>query len=201
MSLSMLTLTLALGSSSYMGEETPSYFGRIEVGHEAKNYYAFTAYEDTTLRLLGQPIGDGEIFSVGVGYKHPLSERFYLFGEVGYGVVQENARDIIQQEIVYTEVVGRHHRPFRPLPVYPQNGYDQDSYETLWTLDDGFLGAFGLGYNAKNGFGMTLAYRPFYVKERMELWDEEQRANGGGWWQESRSKNLSAIQASVSWSF
>ena len=202
MDLTALTLSVALGYSQYTDEEGPepeAHF-KVEVGHEESPLYAFGGYEQLDNRILGQALGELDIFSVGLGARKNIGD-FFAFGEIGYGLVDNAANMVIQQEIVYTELVGRHERPFRPIPVFPQGPYDQDSYETVYEVDDGILGAIGVGYQPTESLSFTMAYRPFYVREHMEIYDEETRASGGGWWQESRSLDLSSWQLSARWTF
>ena len=201
MDLSALTLAIAMGMNNYQGEEAPAPYFKMEVGHEEKPVYLFGQYEQNKWRMLGQSIGDGYIASAGVGFQHRLSPQLKLFGEVGYGYVDQGPRIKIQQEIIYTELLGRHRVDYRPAPVYPTGNYDQNSYETKWEVSDGILGAVGLKYEASNGFNMSVAYRPFMVEEHIEMWDVERRAAGRGYWQETRSKNLSAFQLSIGWTF
>lgn len=198
-----LTLSLALGWQQYTEdgpysiEPEPSL--RVQVGHEESPLYVWGQYEEATVRILGQGVGDSSITSVGLGARKSIGE-FFVFGELGYGMVDEGNNKKIQQEVVYTDLLLNHRVDFRPPPVYPQNDYDQDSYETLWELDDGLLGEVGVGYQ-KGDWSASVGYRPFYVREHVELWDEEQRAAGGGWWQESRSRDLSSWRFSVSYTF
>ncbi len=202
MDLTALTLSVALGYSQYTDEEgpEPEVHYKIEVGHEESPLYAFGGYEQLDVRMLGQAIGELDIFSVGLGARKNIGD-FFVYGELGYGVLDNSPVDKIQQEIVYTELVGRHNVEFRPIPVYPQGPYDQESYETVYEVDDGILGAIGVGYQPTEHLSFTIAYRPFYVREHMEIYDEERRARGGGWWQESRSLDLSSWQLSTRWTF
>ena len=202
MDLTALTLSVALGYSQYTDEQGPEpepHF-RISVGHEDKPYYLWGQWEDLTVRMLGQGVADADIYSFGAGARKSYGD-FFGFFEIGYGLVNEHPNSTIQQEIVYTELVLRHNVEFRPIPVYPQGNYDQDSYETVWELDDGLLGEVGVGYQHSDNLSFTASYRPFYVREHIELYDAEQRANGGGWWQESRSRDLSSFQLRVQWEF
>ena len=170
------------------------------MAHEEHPFYVYGQNETPNIRMLGQGIGDSSIYSLGVGARKYWGV-FFVFGEVGYGVIDQGANRTIQQEIVYTELVLRHNVEFRPIPVYPQGNYDQDSYETVWELDDGLLGAIGIGYQLGDHVSLTGAYRPFYVKEHIELYDAEKRKNGGGWWQETRSLDLSAFEFRVEYKF
>lgn len=204
MTLSSLVLSVALGVSQYT-EDYPyatesEYTVGLRVGLEDNPLYVWGHYEEPKIRTLGQPMGDSSIISFGLGARKNVGD-FFVFGELGYGVIDEGARETIQQEIVYTDLLRNHRVDFRPAPVRVDRDYQQDSYETLWELDDGFLGKVGVGYQWGD-VGLSVGYRAFYVDEHVELWDEETRARpNGGYWQESRSRDLSAWEFKASWTF
>ena len=203
MDLTALTLAISLGYSQYTDEKgsTPEPHFRVAVGHEESPLYAWGQYEDLKVRMLGQPLGKSSITSVGIGARKFFGD-FFGFAEVGYGVIDEGAQDIIQQEIIYTELLMRHRVDGRPAPVILTNNYDQDSYDTVWELDNGLLGEVGVGYAPNEHWRFTLSYRPFYVKEHIELEDPDWReATGGGYWQETRSRDLSSISLRIGWEF
>jgi hypothetical protein len=202
-SLEGLVLSIALGTNQYTDEKgpPPEPAFSVQVGHEESPIYAFAGYEVIDVRMLGQGIGDTSVFSLGIGAKHKFGNGFHVFGELGWGFTDQSPNMIIQQEIVYTELVGRHNVYNRPVPLDLTGPYDQDSYETVWEVEDDFLGAIGGGYEWDNGVFISGAYRPFYVREHIEVYDQERRDNGGGWWQETRSLDLSAFQLRVGYTF
>lgn len=204
MDLTALTLSLSLGTSLYTEDapyaSEPEYHLGLRVGHEETPLYLWGQYEDLSVRILGQGVGDSSIASFGLGARKSIGD-FFVFGEIGYGVIDEGANKTIQQEVVYTDLLMNHRVDGRPAPVLLENDYDQDSYDTVWELDDGFLGAVGVGYQY-GPVSLSVAYRPFYAREHIELRDEDWRElTGGGWWQESRSRDLSSWQLSVGWTF
>lgn len=202
MDLTSLALSVALGYSQYTGNEAPTAEPsfRVQVGSQEKPYYAFGGYESFTPRLLGQGVADVDLFTVGVGARKTLGD-FFGFFEIGYGVVDEDPKMTIQQEVVHTALVQRHATSNTPPPVNYTQPYCLDCYETSYELDGGLLGEVGIGYRATDQLSLTGSYRAFYVDEHMELWDEENRANGGGWWQETRSRDLSSVVLRVVWEF
>ena len=195
MDLTALTLSVALGYSQYTGDEAPTAEPsfRVQVGSQEKPYYAFGGFESFTPRLLGQGVADVDLFSVGVGARKSHGD-FFGFLELGYGVVDEDPNMLIQQEVVHTALVQRHATPNTPPPVRYTQPYCLDCYRTSYELDGGLFGELGVGYQHTENVSLTASYRAFYVDEHMELWDEENRANGGGWWQETRSRDLSSFQ-------
>ena len=197
----MIDFAIALGFAQYLDTSEPEPTIRLEVAPKESPVYVWGQYEELTTRMVGQRLGNSSITSFGLGVKHHFDKKLYVFGELGYGIVDEGSQDIVQQEVVYTLLVDHHLQPFRPLPVYPTGPYDQDSYETLWEVEDSILGSIGIGYQAWDNVAFTVAYRPFYAKETVELWDADSRANGGGWWQESNSRNYSSVEFKIKWSF
>ena len=202
-SLTALTLSLALGYNQYTDEQgpEPEYSFKVQVGHVDTPLYLFGGWEDPTVRMLGQGIGKAEIFSVGVGAKKELGDGFFVFGEVGYGKIEQEHRLRIQQEVVYTELVGNHNVYKRPVPVTLTGPYDQDSYETSWELDDGILGAIGVGYQFNPHLSLTGAYRPFYVAEYIHMANPGAKEAGKGYWEEHRSRDLSTFQFHIVYIF
>jgi hypothetical protein len=198
--LGALALTVGLNNSMYTDQSEPEYTYKVSLAHDALPVYIWGGYEELSIRTLGQALGDSSIIGVGLGAKKSIGD-FYIFGEIGYGIVDQNENLQIQQEMVYTELVHNHESEYRPVPVTVNHNYDQDSYETLWEVDNGVMGRLGVGYELVGGLNVTLAYRPFYVKERMELWDEARRASEGGWWQESRTRNLSSFEVGIAYEF
>lgn len=199
--LSGLALAVGIGATQYTDTATPEHHYRLEVTKEDTPFYIHATYEDMKVRMLGQPIGDTKIFTSGLGIRQKMTDGFFWHFELGFAYLDEGERDVIRQEVVYTELVGRHNVEFRPIPVYPENDYDQDSYVAVWQVDNGWSGALGVGYEFNPHVSVSLNYRILNLKEHIEIYDEEQRANGGGWWQETRSRDLNAWQFNVMYKF
>ena len=202
--LQSITLSLLAGTSLYTEDAPysaePEYHLGFTLAHEDTPLYLWGQYEDLSVRILGQGVGDSSIASFGIGARKSFGP-YFVFGQIGYGMIDEGANEGIQQEIVYTDLLLNHRVDGRPAPVLLENDYDQSSYDTVWELEDGFLGSLGVGYQWNN-VGLSVAYRPFYVKEHVELRDEDWRElTGGGWWQETRSRDLSSWQFNISYSF
>jgi len=200
--LTALTLSIALGYNQYTDEKgsEPEYTYKFQVGHEDYPVYVFGGYEDPTVRMLGQGVGTAEIYSLGLGARKDVGD-FFVFGEIGYGKIEQEPRLGIQQETVYTELVGRHNVYNRPVPVDLGGPYDQTSYESSWELDDGILGAIGVGYQINPHLSVTGAYRPFYVAEYISIANPGAKEAGLGYWEEHRSRDLSSFQFHVLFTF
>ena len=100
----------------------------------------------------------------------------------------------IRNEIVYTVLVNNHHVQGRPVPV------TLGTHKTSYELDNGFVGKVGVGYQYKHA-KVTLAYRFLSVREHYELWAVARRERGGGYWQESHGRDLSAFELGVWYEF
>ena len=194
-------LTLGIVHSQYIDQSLPEFNFKLQVAHEDSPVYLWTGYENVGIRMLGQEIARTAIFSLGVGAEKDIGD-FFVFGEIGYGLLKSSVNKVRQQEVIYTELVSRHNVFNRPVPLDLRGPYDQDSYETIWEIHEGFLGKLGVGYHFGSHVNVTLAYRPFFVREHIEIWDEERRNAGKpGWWQESRNRNLSSIELGLSYEF
>jgi hypothetical protein len=196
-----LALTIALGYSQYQGEEVAEATYKIEVSHEDTPMYLWGGYEAFDSRMLGQPLAETDLFSVGLGSRKDVGD-FFVFGEIGWGFISSDVNHEVQQEIIYTELVGRHNVEGRPVPVTLLNEYKtSEGYESVWELSDGMMWRVGVGYAPTDSLSYTLSYRPFLVEEHIEIYDQDKKANGGGWWQETRSKDLSSFELAIRWSF
>jgi hypothetical protein len=198
--LGAFALTVGLNNSQYLDQSDPEASFKVSLAHEAAPLYLWGGFEEVGVRILGQPVADTEVLSVGVGARKTIGD-FFVFGEVGYGFLNSEANLMVQQEVVFTELVHNHESESRPVPVTVNGNYDQASYETSWDLKDGVMGRLGVGFKVTEGLSLEFSYRPFFVKEHIELWDEERREAGGGWWEESRNRNLSSFELGISYTF
>lgn len=197
-----------LGYSQGVESDSGPYF-KMTITEEDKPYYLWASNESTTTRLLGQPLADTSIWGVGFGYKDYFTEKGYWFGEIGYAYLDHDVSEVIRQEIIYTELVNRHARVNRPVPIgelpdrllTPMGPYSQDTYTTVWETKGAVIGAVGLGYSLNKHLDFIINYRPLFVKEHMELRDNDPKVAEGGWWQESRKRDYSTIQVGVKWNF
>jgi hypothetical protein len=198
--LGALALTVGLNSSQYLDQSDPEVSFKVALAHEDVPLYLWGGFEEVGVRILGQPLSDTEVLSVGIGARKTIGD-FFIFGEVGYGFLNSEVNLMVQQEVIYSELVHNHESEYRPVPVSPTGPYDQDSYETSWVMKDNVMGRLGVGFKVTEGLSLEFAYRPFFVKEHIELWDGENREAGRGWWEESRNRNLSSFELGISYTF
>jgi hypothetical protein len=193
-SFAALAFTVALGHSTYLEKSNPEPHFKVELSKEDSPTYLWGQYEELSIRTLGQGLGDSSIFSFGIGARKTMGD-FFVFGELGYGFIDEGAKDIIVHEVVYTELVRNHNVYRRPVPVDPKD------YESVWEVDDGFLGSVGAGYEWANDWSATVSWRPFVATEHIEIYDVERKENGKGYWQETRGRDLSSFQMTIRYTF
>ena len=190
----LLALCLSLGvtANSYDTLE-PTYSYNLKAGGPV---YAWASYEDQTTRILGQGLSDIGIISAGVGVARDFG-KFSVFGEVGYAVLDSTDKDTIRDEIIYTTLVNNH--GVRPIP---SGDPERDpKAHTSYSLDNGWVGRLGVSYALTEALSTSLAYRVLSVSEHYELWDEDNRAAGKGWWQESHGRDLSAFEFGINYEF
>ena len=200
-----LTVALLMGQTTGTNEpidyrETAS----VHISHDFDNtggFYPWISGDIGKGYLLGQSVSDFATVAGGVGYTHGLSDRINFRAEAGIAYPIHRSNQDIQQEVVYTYLVGRHESEFRPLPVYPEGPYDQDSYETTWHVDYGAYLRLGFSMAVTDAISVEVHYKFFQPKGTLEIWDEETRAAGGGWWQEYRTIDMSTIQLGIGWEF
>lgn len=181
-------LTIGVTANSY-DDIKPSYAYHVTAGDEV---YGWLSYESPTVRMLGQALSEATMHSAGIGFRYKV-KKFSAFLEAGYTVLDNEPNEIIMHEVIYTQLVSNHHVGSRTIPV-------KQDYRTSYDLEDGYMGRVGVGYQHKH-WKITAAYRVLSVREHYELWDEASRAKGGGWWEESHGRDLSAFELGVHYEF
>jgi hypothetical protein len=200
-------LTVALLMGQTIGTNEPIDYreaGSVHIQHRDDRlggFYPWASGDIGQGYLLGQSVSDFATVAGGVGYSHSLGQRLKFRAEAGMAYPIHRSNHAIQQEVVYTYLVGRHESEFRPVPVSPTRPYDQDSYETTWHVDYGAYARVGLEFEAGKHLRVLMYYKYFQPKGLFEIWDEEAKANGGGWWQEYRTIDMSTIQLGIGWEF
>jgi opacity protein-like surface antigen len=178
-------------------EELEQAYGyHLKVGN---SIYGFADYEAQASRILGQNVSDLTMYTLGLGAKETFG-KLELFFVAGYTYIENENDSIVQQEIIFTELVRNHNVESRPIPVTVPSDYDQDSYETTYEIDGGFMGRVGIAYALTESIKLSGAYKYFTADEHIELYDEGQKPNGG-WWQESYGRDLSSFEIGISYEF
>jgi hypothetical protein len=170
----------------------------VRAGWDGWPVYAVAGFEALDNSLLGQPLGEMDVLSVGLGVKKKWGD-VSAFLEVGQAFIDESTRDNIRQEIVYTHLVGNHWQPGRPIPVTGRV-HSPYGYDTTYELEDALFFRLGVRYNLTEHLAVTGAYRALYAEEEMTLKDRPFH-DGQGYWREDDRLNLSAIEAGIEWNF
>lgn len=156
--------------------------------------YVWGSYNKQGNYVLGQKISVIDAPSFGLGVKYCLTPTLRLFGEVGYSFNNQDNRIGTQQEVVYTYLVDRHNVFNRPIPVNVQYPYDQDSYATTYEIDNSVVAKIGIEYQVNDWFSVNGTFKYNRMNVLFELYDEEQRANGFGYWMEDETMDASALE-------
>jgi len=203
---------IGVSQISYTGSSTSSYgvSARVDIPW-VEGLYGVGQYDITEVRFLGQGLGDIGLASVGLGYEVKVRKHFGVFVEGGYThVANWGVNDEIQGEVVYTQLVDNHYRDFRPIPVgtmrddFPfriEQPYSQEGYETSYKLNGSVFGRVGVYVEPLNHVVVRASYRFLQLSEKYELWDEESRAAGGGWWQEKTNRDMSNWELYIGYQF
>lgn len=168
-----------------------------KVHSEVSPAYIWGSYTWQGNYVLGQKISKIEAPSIGIGITYSLTPTLRLFGEIGYSFNNQNnqsSRSAIQQEVVYTYLVGRHNVFNRPVPVNLIGPYDQDSYETTYKIENSLVAKIGIEYKVNDWFNVNMAYKYNRMNVLFEMYDEEQRAGGGGYWMEDETMDAGAVE-------
>ena len=211
--LEALALTLQLGAGlgyspanndSLAYDEDFSLHARLF--NDSNDFYPWASYSSGDNRILGQNISDVQTVAVGAGYKFDLNDKLYGVFEAGYGYPFHVNDEWIQQEITFTYLVGRHQvHETRPVPVILQGPYDQDSYNSNWDIRGGLTFKAGVGTEINENWSIELNYSFFQPKGLIEIWRDESirggNPDGGGWWQEYVTVDMSTIDLRVNYEF
>lgn len=201
----LATVAVLLGQSTGTNEpldyrETASVHLEHQIG--TSPFYPWASVDYGQGYLVGQSVSDLLTVAGGVGYQHVLGRGISFKAEAGVAYPLHRTDHAIQQEVLYTYTVGRHAvDDSRPVPVDTRYPYDQESYESEFHIDYGAYARVGLEFEATESIRVYVYYKYFHPKAVLEIWDEEARAAGGGWWQEYRSIDMSTVQLGIGWEF
>jgi len=181
-------------------QELPSL--ELQLGHEDLPLYGWGSVGTRDITLLGQNLGPMSGLSGGLGVKHNMSDKLSLFAEAGYSFNNTSTEEIIQQEIVFTRLVDRHQvHPSRPIPVDVNFPYDQESYATTYKVDNNMVYRIGIGYSLMDNLEIDAHYTFSQVPTKMEMYDEERREAGGGYWEEHETIDSGGFGIRMMWRF
>lgn len=190
-------IDFSAGVMSYQ-ESSASPAGTLEVRGSVDSLpgYVVLSYETPSIQMIGQSLGDAKIATAGIGFNFQQTHSLSWFTEIGYASVIDWESDYgVQQEVIFTELVKKHYVHNHPIPLQLTDFYDQDSYRTSYSLGGGPFGRVGVHWDITEHINARLSYRYLMVDESYDMWDEELRARGRGWWQDRTNLDLSA------WSF
>ena len=198
--------TGSIGISSAIYEDTSSdlvYHGRL--GWKDLPVYLTGSYESPKVKMLGQPLADSDIASIGLGFTTELTKDLSLFFEGGYSIPNVSVHSEIEHEVVYTRLVKDHHIANRPIPLV-----DLHDYRTSYSVDNGMFARIGLSYTWQDHFMVTAAYRALHLDQEYTLRVPEGQeqalidkygAYGEGYWRQDTELNMSSFQLGISLKF
>ena len=189
-----LHLDLGLSHSTYNDEAGSEISYHLKLRHDDYPVYLFAGYENPDVKMLGQPLGDASILSVGLGVRQTFS-KLTVFAEAGYGHIDLSINQEIQEEIVYTKLVIDHHSQHRSVPVNPRD------YEHSYEMSDSVLGRVGLSYEVADYLNVTFSYRWMMTKVEYAICDEERRRTNQGYWRKDSTHDLSALEIGLFFTF
>jgi hypothetical protein len=195
-------LDLAVGKvySQYSDTAKSDAEWALKVGLDEFPVYIFAGYEEPGSSVLGQDLGANEIVSVGLGARFQWKPNVRVFIEFGYASVDHKAYPETVDEVAYSYLVKQHAAvgqnangdwTSRRIPV---SGNAYGEYDTEYSLDDGFLGRIGVGYNLHNNIMVTASYKVLVIDEYIALKDQEVIQDTGGWWEEHNTRDFNAFE-------
>jgi opacity protein-like surface antigen len=190
--------SVGVNQSIYTDESSSEWSFGGQIGHELTPVYLWTSYEGPRVKILGQPMGDTDLFSVGLGASQELSEGLSVFVEGGYSFVDLASNDSVVDEVVYTYLVDRHGSGERRVPV--PCAYNPGCYEGSYEVDDGFMARIGAQWQVADHVAIRGAYKWAYFDQEMTMrsldWQE-----GQGYWREDNTLNLSSFELGIWYTF
>lgn len=189
-------------SSTEIYEYRPAYNLELEVGPRQKNYYAWISGSNGSWKILGQSLTDVNTVSAGVGYNLDFTDKISLFVEGGYAVPKlSGTNELVQQEVVYTYLVGRHNVENRPVPVPIGPPYDTSTYSTEIDIRSSAVINVGVEFEITENFSTEIGFKFLQPKTNVKLFNEEWVAEGGGYWEENKTLNMNSIGLTFNWTF
>jgi opacity protein-like surface antigen len=194
--LAPLVLTLGVGTSLHQGpqvlEDANASF-KVTAGVE--KVYLWGTYDTNTSGLLAQPFSNNEVMGFGIGARKSWGD-FLGYLETGLYITDLNDNPAIQHEVVYTHLVGRHAVSGRGVPV--DNAYK--GYTTSYEADDGLFLRVGVQYQLWEHVAVGASYRWLEVDTELTL-KREGWSDGGGYWREDNTLDLSAAEVTLVYTF
>jgi opacity protein-like surface antigen len=185
---------VGVNQSIYTDESPSEWSFGGQIGHERTPVYLWASYEAPKVKVLGQPMGDTDIFSVGLGASQELVEGLSVFAEGGYSFVDLEANDRVVNEVAYTYLVGRHAVGDRVIPV--PCAYGSGCYEDTYEVDNGFVARIGAQWQVTDNVAVRGAYKWAYFDQEITMrrpdWQE-----GTGYWREDTTLDLSSFELGV----
>lgn len=190
--------SVGVGQSIYTNDSKAEWNFRGTLAHVDVPVYLVGTYDSPRVKMLGQPLAETDIVSLGIGVERELVAGLRVFTEVGYSWlnldVNREPYDV-QQEIIYTQLVRNHNVKGRPVPVDLSEGY-QTSYEA----DDAIFWRVGIGYQLYDSVSLTASYRALYSNQEYTLKSNDW-ADGQSYWREDETYDLSAFEAGIEYTF
>lgn len=187
-----LILELGLGYATYSEDMSPDFKYQLNVGYD--NVYFWSDYEEPDIKFRGQPLATTDIIGVGLGARKKWNHAS-AFIEFGYGFVDADVKDHVQQEIIYTELVDNHDVEGRNIP-FPSRGY-QSSYE----IDDALIARIGVGIEVTDQVTVKASWKAMKADQEYAVWDAQKREAGGGYWREDTTYDFSAFEFGIYYTY
>jgi len=176
--------------------------GGIHLQVEKNDWFLWSGYNyNTTSRLLGQTVSKNDIYSFGVGWQKEISKGIKFTLGAGYGIMDVKPDTNNVAEVSYTYLVSRHNVYNRPIPVNVISPYDQVSYASTWEISNELMYRVGVEFDVSDNVSLSAGYRLFSPTAKIEIYDEEQRASGGGYWTERVEMNMNVFEIKMSYQF
>ena len=175
------------GASVYGNDTSTEPTYKVNAGVKGFPIYGTVGYENPKQKVLGQPISDLGLTTLGVGAGYGFHQNFWVAMELGKVWTDVNANQVVVDEVVYTQLVNNHAVPGRSIPINPR------TYESSYSVDDGLSATFVVGYQLFPHVAVTGSYRFLQLDQEISGTDPE----SGKQWREDTTADLNSFTVGV----
>lgn len=193
-----LEYTVGLHAATYAETSTEAAVS-FTLSRDDTPFYIAGTLEQPKIRMVGQPLGDADLFSIGIGMRHQLAPGLYAFAEGGYSMVDVQTNDLIEHEAVWTKLTGDHLTTGLDWQQIPESilprGETVPRYDTSYDLEGGYYGRIGFMFMWRDTIGITAAYRALKLDQEYAIYNPAlPKTPEVGYWRNDDQLDVSAFE-------
>lgn len=190
----IIDLALGVMLSTYSDSRTDVIY-KAEIGY--KNAYLWGGYEEPDIRFDGNLVANTHQNSFGIGFRHEI-QKFTLYIEAGYTMIDKKLAGDSTHEMVYTELVKNHYVEGRRVPVSCKDNYcggsNKGDYNSSYDIDDAWVGRIGVRYEVMPHVEVSASYKAMKADQEYAIWDDDSNYPVAGYWREDKPFDFSSFE-------